>query len=163
MKRVILVRHAKSEPYGYDNDFNRDLIERGVLDAEKISSRLKHDGIIADLVIASPAERAMHTATIYCKSLFYPMALIRQESTLYSGLTTLDFMELLYQLPDDANTVFVFGHNPTVYQMVYNLVNDFRAEMPTCSTVAIDFEVGKWKDVSARGGKVAFHYISKTI
>lgn len=163
MKRVILVRHAKSEPYGYDDDFNRDLVDRGIQDAEKISSRLKQDGIIADLVIASPAERAMHTASIYCRNLFYPLALIRQESILYSGLTTLDFVELLHQISDDVQTVLVFGHNPTVHQLAYNLVTNFCAEMPTCSTVAVDFELEKWSEVSAREGKVAFHYVPKNI
>ncbi len=41
MKRVIIVRHAKSVPYGYDDDFHRDLTDRGIHDAEKISSKLK--------------------------------------------------------------------------------------------------------------------------
>ena len=41
MKRVVIVRHAKSEPYGYDNDFYRDLTDRGESDAEKISEKLK--------------------------------------------------------------------------------------------------------------------------
>lgn len=66
MKRVVIVRHAKSVPYGYDDDFHRDLTERGLLDAEKISSQLKDRGIIPDLVMASPATRTMHTATIFC-------------------------------------------------------------------------------------------------
>lgn len=28
MKRVIIVRHGKAVPYGYDDDFNRDLQDR---------------------------------------------------------------------------------------------------------------------------------------
>ena len=27
------------------------------------------------------------------------------------------------QLPEEVQTVFVFGHNPTVYYLVYNLLN----------------------------------------
>ena len=37
MKRVVIVRHAKSVPYGYEDDFNRYLTERGEKDAAKIS------------------------------------------------------------------------------------------------------------------------------
>jgi len=35
--------------------------------------------------------------------------------------------------------------------------------MPTCSTVALDFEVQTWKDVSARGAKMVFQLIPKSI
>ena len=69
MKRVVIVRHAKSEPYGYDNDFYRDLTDRGESDAEKISEKLQGLEIKPNLVIASPATRAIHTATIFCKKL----------------------------------------------------------------------------------------------
>jgi phosphohistidine phosphatase len=41
MKRVIIVRHAKAVPYGYDDDFTRDLTGRGVNDAGRIGNELK--------------------------------------------------------------------------------------------------------------------------
>lgn len=163
MKRVIIVRHAKSVPYGYDDDFNRDLTERGVADAEKISSHLAISGISPDLVLASPATRALHTATIFCENLGYNLAQIRKESTFYGSLTTQDFVEILQKLPAKVNTVFVFGHNPTVYYLVYNLVKYFNGDMPTCSTVALDFEIEKWPEISARSGKLAFQLTPKTI
>ena len=118
-------------------------------------------GITADLVIASPATRTMHTARIFCMNLGYNVKSIRQEPTFYEGMTTHDFVYLVQQLPEEAQTVFVFGHNPTVYYLVYNLVKYFNADMPTCSTVALDFEVQTWKDVSARGGKLAFQLVPK--
>lgn len=161
MKRVIIVRHAKSVPYGYDDDFNRDLTERGINDADKISFRLKEMGITADLVIASPAIRTMHTARIFCQNLGFDVKSIRQEPTFYEGMTTHDFVDLVQKLPEEAQTIFVFGHNPTVYYLVYNLVKYFNADMPTCSTVALDFDVQTWKEVSARGGKLAFQLVSK--
>lgn len=161
MKRVIIVRHAKSVPYGYDNDFYRDLNDRGISDAEKISSRLKEMNVTPDMVIASPATRTMHTASIFCNSLGYDSKSIREESAFYEGMTTHDFVDLVQKLPEEAQTVLFFGHNPTVYYLVYNLVKYFNADMPTCSTVALDFEVQTWKDVSARGGKLAFQLVPK--
>jgi phosphohistidine phosphatase len=161
MKRVIIVRHAKAVPYGYDDDFRRDLTERGISDAHKISNILKQRGIFADGAIASPATRTMHTATIFCKNLGFPPENIRQEEILYHGLTTQDFIALLHELPESMQTVFVFGHNPTVYYLVNNLANYFNAEMPTCSTVAIDFGTANWTEISARKGIDAFHYIPK--
>jgi len=163
MKRVVIVRHAKSVPYGYDKDFYRDLTERGISDAEKISSKLSGMSIFPELVLASPATRTMHTATIFCRNLGYNPALIRQDEIIYEGMTTQTFVELLQSLPESVQTVFVFGHNPPVYYLAYNLVKYFNSDMPTCSTVAIDFQVDKWSEVSARGGQLAFQLTPKTV
>ena len=163
MKRVIVVRHAKSVPYGYDNDFYRDLTDRGIRDAEKISAILKEAGVVPDLVIASPAKRTMHTANIFCKTLGYDLNAIRQETSFYDTATTHDFIEVLQKLPDEVQTVFIVGHNPAVYYWVSNLVKYFIGDMPTCSTVAIDFQVDKWVSVAARGGKLTFQYIPKEL
>jgi len=161
MKRVIIVRHAKSVPYGYDNDFNRDLTDRGIHDAEKISATLQEEGVIADLVIASPAKRTMHTAHIFCMNLNYDPVDIRQIESFYDSATTQDFVEILQKLNEEVKTVFVFGHNPSVYYWVSNLVKYFNGDMPTCSTVAIDFMIDKWTDLTTRAGKKAFQYIPK--
>jgi phosphohistidine phosphatase len=163
MKRVVIVRHAKSVPYGYDDDFHRDLTERGIEDASRISLKLKELGIVPDRVIASPAVRTLHTSSIFCKNLGHDLKQVQEESSFYGGLTTQHFVDLLQQLPEDVQTVFVFGHNPTVYYLVYNLLKHFTADMPTCSTVVLDFEVQSWKDVSARGGKLAFQITPKTV
>ncbi len=163
MKRVIIVRHAKSVPYGYDDDFHRDLTDRGINDAEKISSRLNEMGVVADLMIASPATRTMHTARIFCQNLGVDVKLIRQEPDLYEGATTQDFINLIQQLPEKVETVFIFGHNPAVYYLVYHLVKYFNADMPTCSTVGLEFPVDKWAEVGARGGKVDFQFVPKSM
>jgi hypothetical protein len=88
-------------------------------------------------------------------------ATIRQETSFYDSATTQDFIDVLQKLPDEVQTVCVFGHNPAVYYWVSNLVKYFNGDMPTCSTVDIDFAVDKWADVAARIGKKAFQYIPK--
>ena len=163
MKRVVIVRHAKSEPYGYDNDFYRNLIDRGERDAEKISEKLLTLDIKPDLVISSPATRAMHTASIFCQTLGYKQSAIRKEDIFYSGITTQGFVDMLHELPENLETVFVFGHNPTVYYLVYNLVKYFNSDMPTCSTVVLDFPVEKWAGVAARGGVVEVQLTPKMV
>jgi phosphohistidine phosphatase len=163
MKRVIIVRHAKSVPYGYDDDFRRDLTERGVNDALKMSQQLKSRIVFPDLVIASPATRTMHTASVFCQNLDYDPKKIVQIEDLYEGMTTQSFIELLQALPEKAQTVFVFGHNPTVYYLSYNLVKYFNSDMPTCSTVALDFPIDEWHNVSARGAQVAFQLTPKSV
>ncbi|WP_053182607.1 SixA phosphatase family protein [Sunxiuqinia dokdonensis] len=157
MKRVVIVRHAKAVPYGYDDDFNRKLRDRGKNDANQISLKLIGDGIKADLIISSPAKRALKTAEIYAENFRYSIHSIQIEEDLYEGMTTQEFVDLLREISEEVQTVFVFGHNPLVYHLTNNLVKLFNSDMPTCSTVAVDFDVESWKEVSARGGDLAFH------
>ncbi|MGQ7868878.1 SixA phosphatase family protein [Sunxiuqinia sp. sy24] len=157
MKRVVIVRHAKAVPYGYDEDFSRKLRDRGKNDANRISLQLIGDGIKADLIISSPAKRALKTAKIYAENFRYPVKSIQLEEDLYEGMTTQEFIDLLREIPNEMQTVYVFGHNPLVYHLTNNLVKLFNSDMPTCSTVGVDFDVDTWEDISARGGDLAFH------
>jgi phosphohistidine phosphatase len=159
MKRVIIVRHAKTISYNYDNDIERELTERGEGDAETISLELKKSNISADLIISSPAKRAKQTAEIYAKTLDYPKKTIRYEKKLYSGKTPENFLNMLRELEVEKNTVFVFGHNPSVYYYMNYLMHDFTDDVPTCSTVGIDFDVDSWENIEAKTGSQGLRLI----
>lgn len=159
MKRVILVRHAKSISYGYDQDFDRTLTERGEEDAQTISLELKNIGIHPDLIIASPAVRTSKTAFIYAENLGYPAKMIRFEKKLFTGKTSENFLAMLQELEDAKETVIVFGHNPTIYYYMLYLMGDFYDDVPTCSTVGIDFETDSWSKIREKQGKLAFRFI----
>mgnify|MGYP001197293700 CR=1 FL=1 len=157
MKRVVIVRHAKSVPYGYDEDFNRDLADRGKNDAKLISLELNAQKIFPDIMISSPAKRALKTARIFAENLSYDRSAIQEVEEIYDGMTTSEFLDLIHQTPDSANTAFFFGHNPGLHYFTGNLLKHFNGDMPTCSTVGIDFNVNSWKEIEARTGKQAFH------
>ena len=159
MKRVILVRHAKSISYGYDQDFDRTLTDRGEDDAYKISQELKRLKIKPDLIIASPAVRTTQTARIYADALGYTHKAILFEKKLFSGKTPENFLTMLKEVQDDKETVIVFGHNPTIYYYLNYLLDDFTSDVPTCSTVAIDFDVISWSELKRNQGRMAFRYI----
>lgn len=157
MKRLVIVRHAKAVPYGYEDDYNRKLKRSGKDDAATLSSKVKIMGISPDLIISSPAKRAFGTAKIYAKTFDYAKTKIQKEKDLYEGLTTYDFIEMLRIIPDEVNTVFVFGHNPTVHYLTNNLLRSFNSDTPTCSTAGIEFDIENWSNVDSREGKLAFH------
>jgi len=159
MKRVIIVRHAKAVPYGYDHDFTRDLTDRGMNDAQRIGKELKKMGITPDKMISSPANRAIQTAKIFAENLDFNETQIVEIENLYEGMTTSGFIGLINNLTEEHQTVFFFGHNPSFQYFVNNLLERFYDDMPTCSTVAIDFNVDTWKKVEARSGKKAFQLI----
>jgi len=161
MKRVVIVRHGKSVPYGYDDDFNRDLRERGKNDAKLVSRELKIKGIFPDEMISSPAKRAIKTARIFAENLDFEKKRIVEIEDIYDGLTTNEFLGVIQELPVDAETVFFFGHNPGFYYFVTNLLKEFYGDMPTTSTVGIDFNVNTWQEVEPRSGELAFHLVPR--
>jgi len=97
------------------------------------------------------------------KKLGYDLKTIRQEEDFYEAATTQGFLDVIQQLPEEVQTVFIFGHNPPISYLVYNLVKSFNGEMPTCSTVGINFPVDKWSEVASHGGKVDFQYVPKSM
>ncbi|MEI7523814.1 MAG: histidine phosphatase family protein [Mariniphaga sp.] len=159
MKRLILVRHAKSISHGYDQDYDRTLTERGEEDALAISRELNKLNIRPDLIIASPAVRTTQTARVFAETLDYPFTSILFKKKLYSGTTAENFLSTLQELEDEKETVIVFGHNPTVYYYMHYLIRDFNLDVPTCATVGIDFEVESWTQLRELGGKMVFMFI----
>src|SRR5438477_12332525 len=74
MKTLFLVRHAKSsrdEPALPDKD--RPLKDRGKRDAPKMGERLAKRDVVRNLILSSPAKRALKTAQIIAKKLDYKL------------------------------------------------------------------------------------------
>ncbi len=163
MKRVVLVRHAKAVPYGYDDDFNRDLRDSGVIDAQRVSNELKSRGVVPDKIISSPALRALKTARIFAETYNFEERNIRKNNEIYEGLTIAEFVDLINTLPKEAKTVFFFGHNPDIHYFAENLLTRYAHEMPTCATVVIDFDVDEWVKIEPRTGNLTYRLVPKKL
>ena len=71
-KTLYLIRHAKSSWDDHDlSDFQRTLNNRGLKDAPLIVKFLKGNNIVPDLIITSPAVRALSTAEIFADEFHY--------------------------------------------------------------------------------------------
>lgn len=159
MKKIIIVRHAKSVQHGYDQDYERTLTDRGQNDAERISLEMVKAQLVPDLIIASPAKRTTQTARIYATAFRYPAADIRYVKKMYSGMVAPTFIEMLQELEDRYTTVMAVGHNPTVYYYLESLLPEFSLDVPTCSTVVIEFEIDKWSELTGHSGKMTHRWI----
>src|SRR5437763_1654347 len=72
MKTLFLIRHAKSSwPDPALPDKDRPLGDRGRRDARKMGKRLAKRDVKPDLILSSPARRALKTARIIAKKLDY--------------------------------------------------------------------------------------------
>jgi len=161
MKRLIIVRHAKAEQGGYDRDFLRQLSDNGKEDAQRIAYDLKSRNIFPDYIISSPATRALTTARIFAGEFDFPTQNIIEERGLYFDFSTQDFVNMIHDVPDGCDTLFVFGHNPFIYFVAENMSQNFSGDMPTCSTVVLDFSATSWKKVEPRKGHFVLHLYPK--
>lgn len=146
MKSLILVRHAKSS---WDDsslsDYDRPLNERGKKDAPAMAKRLAHKGIRPELLVSSPARRAVQTAEAFAAGLEIPKQAIRQAESLYMA-GPLDFFKVIASLDHEAQTAALFSHNPGITDFA-NLLDVARIDhFPTCAVFGVRADIKHWKD-----------------
>jgi phosphohistidine phosphatase len=152
-QRVLyLVRHAKSswdDPSLDDRD--RPLNKRGRKNAPDMGRRMREQGHVPDLIISSPANRALTTARIIASELGLDPEAIRVDDDLYfSG--TRGMLGALDQVDDRYRRVMLTGHNPTMTSLLNDLSNAQVYNMPTCAIAIIGFDMDSWSNVHTTDG-----------
>ncbi len=143
MKTLFLVRHAKSsrnEPALPDKD--RPLNDRGKRDAPKMGERLAKREVTPDLILSSPAKRALETAQIIAKKLDYRLADIVVDEQLYATGAD-DVLHVIRKLGAKPKSVMLFGHNPELTELAHRLSNKI-AHLPTCAVAEFTFDAKSW-------------------
>ncbi len=163
MKQLILSRHAKTEVIRYDiSDFERNLTNRGINDSNLVSGHLFDKGIKTDIIISSPANRAIATARLYAHQFNIQLNTILQVDKLYDGFSTQEFLEMLQNEAGQHDKVWVFGHNPDIASWASKLLDEGYFPVPTGTAIGIEFDVENWTDIDARSGKL-IHFITPKI
>ena len=159
MKTLYIVRHAKSswdDPYLAD--FDRPLNGRGKRNVPDMGSRLAALGIMPDLMLSSPANRAITTARGIAKAIGYDPGMIRQDMGLYHA-SSANIRQIISETDDRINTLMVFGHNPGFTSLISNLSDFHPYNLPTCGACGIRFDIKTWKAILAtKGEKIYYDY-----
>jgi len=147
MKKLYLVRHAKSswEEPGV-SDIERPLLDKGIYKTQKIIHYLNERAIKIDLMISSPAVRAFQTAILIAHGIGYPEDKIRVERKIYDGYYD-RILDLIYETPDEINSLMLFGHNPTITHLANLFLHPGIELLPTTGTVCISFDTEKWQSI----------------
>lgn len=162
MKTVVICRHAKSDWSQDLSDFDRPLNSRGEADAPMMGKVLAQSGFMPDLILTSPANRARTTAQYVAKALHYEHSL-REEPGIYHQGESL-VLELIANLPDSMESVMVFGHNPTLEDVVGRLLGaKGNITMPTASMACLTHWSHTWKDAKPGNFHLQWHLIPKLI
>jgi len=157
MKALYLMRHAKSS-WSFDDltDRERPLNDRGRDDAPRIGQALAKRDIKLDLMVSSPAVRALSTAVLVARELDYPHDKIKVEPNIYEAdLDTL--LAVVHALPDEANSVLLTGHNPTITDVAnYLSPSPLSSEMPTAGIICLHFQAEHWAEVKQANAEFYF-------
>jgi phosphohistidine phosphatase len=136
-RRLIVVRHAKSEWPDEVPDHERPLARRGRREAPLVGRWLNQHCPDVDLVVCSPAKRARQTWSRIAKELDAAPAL-RIDERLYAA-SLRDLITVAHELPDTARTVVFVGHNPGLENLVSELTGT-RCTLKTSSVAVVSAE-----------------------
>lgn len=150
MKTLVLCRHAKSDWSTGMLDFDRPLNHRGAGDAPKMGKILADWGFSPDLIVSSPAKRAITTANFFARALSYDESRIKKEDSIYEA-TPGTLLNLIESLPENAGSVMLFGHNSGMELTAASLMGmNGNFHLPTCGLVILESSLD-WKLISQKG------------
>ncbi len=144
MKRIILVRHAKSSWSDLSlMDIDRPLKKRGLRDAPFMAEKVKEYVPSVDLILVSPARRAQLTSDYF--RAHYPNAEVKTEDAIYEAYVG-RLEQLINELDQNVEVIMMFGHNPAFTILANKYASTPFANLPTCGIAVIDFNGNDWKD-----------------
>ncbi len=120
-KELLLLRHGKSDWNTHKTDFYRPLKKRGRINAKQMGKWLIYKDLLPEIIISSPATRAMKTAELACKAMGCSAQIIKAEASLYLAGEA-DFLHILANIPEQLRRVMLVGHNPGLEDLLLHLV-----------------------------------------
>ena len=161
MKTLYLVRHAKSSWKNADlGDMKRPLNARGKNDAPKMGKMLKKRKEFPELIISSPAKRAMDTAKKIAKELKYASRKIKKNEMLYMADIE-EYDNIIKKVKKSIKRLMLVSHNFGLTLFANYLTGRDLVNIPTAGIVRIDFNITKWKEIKNAKGELGFFIYPK--
>jgi phosphohistidine phosphatase len=144
MKTLHIVRHSKSSwDFRGVSDFDRPLLENGILNSYTMAQGLYDKFGKVDLIITSPANRALHTAIIFASVSKINMDKVIINQNLYDCDTS-TVSDIIEETNPEVNNLIVVGHNPSLTNLANLYLPDYLENIPTSGIVTLRFDTKKW-------------------
>ncbi len=154
MKTLVIVRHGA---FNHSNpqiaDIDRPLNHHGHHQISQTADRFVSLSIHPDLLISSPAKRAIETAEMYAKKLGVSSESIRIEEDIFEAERA-EILRVVHAFDDAAQTVVLFGHHSAVTKLLHHLVDSEIEKMPLGSFVVLELSAENWHAVSFKKGRL---------
>ena len=147
MKKLIIIRHAKSDWSNNTSDLDRPISMRGVNDAKIITKIFDSQNLQPEIIYTSIAKRAIETSKILIeRSKFLSNLVCLEVDELYdfSGNGVKSFIK---NLNEKYSTVLIFTHNNSCNFLVNDFANRFNLHVPTCGMLIFEFNVSLWAEI----------------
>jgi len=143
MKRLLLMRHAKSDwDHPHLSDSQRPLNARGKQAATRMGQWLAERQWVPDCILVSPAARARQTLELLTAG-FPSVPPIHQDDTLYPG-SPQHVMAALGRLPETIQSVLLLGHNPSLEVLVQQMGGE-PEHFPTAAVAEVNLADVTWE------------------
>ena len=148
----MVLRHGKAlRGPEYPDDRSRPLAPRGSKAARAIGKLLREDGPVPELVVTSPALRAVETTSLLVAELGDTP--VQQEPDVYAASPE-ELLHVIVNLPGDVTRVLLVGHNPGLEELVAELTGRTEVLLKTCSLALIKLHGDSWKQAVAKRGNL---------
>ncbi|MFJ2832355.1 SixA phosphatase family protein [Streptomyces sp. NPDC087263] len=154
LRRLVVLRHAKSAwPTGVA-DHERPLGPRGLRDAPAAGRALAEADRLPDLALCSTAVRARQTWELAAAQ-WGPAPPVRLERRLY-GADVPELLAAVSEVPDQVLTLLLIGHNPGLAELVLDLagdslgdaLDDVRTKFPTSAVAILAWHGVSWNELA---------------
>jgi len=163
VKTVLLLRHAKSAwDAAGPADHERPLNRRGERAAEAMADHIAKKSPRPDLILCSTATRSRQTLAPLVHRLTAPAPPILLEKGLYLASEGV-LLARLQDVPNQAGTVLLIGHNDGIWQTAEVLAGRGRAgllaalhdKFPTGALATLRAPIERWPDLSVGSAELA--------
>jgi phosphohistidine phosphatase len=110
-----------------------------------MGKRLAKRDVKPDLVVSSPALRALTTAQLIAEEVGYKRKDIVVDDRLYASNPD-DLLAVIRELDKKLDRVMLVGHNPEFTDLAHRLSSEI-IDMPTSAVAEISFDTKAWSDV----------------
>ena len=146
MKRIVLLRHAKSTHSETGlADFNRPLNRRGIEEALAAGNWLKQNKIKPQTLYSSLAIRCVHTSTIVMQILKIKYDNLIAMSDLYETNQG-NIIKTIQQTENKTNTILLCNHNPLLDDIVKKVMSDDNVQFTTGSISIFNYNSPSWSN-----------------
>ncbi|MDQ0095638.1 SixA phosphatase family protein [Paeniglutamicibacter psychrophenolicus] len=161
LKRLVLLRHAKSDyPLGV-SDHDRPLAARGNREAPAAGAWLREHDVVPDYIVLSDAQRTRATCAWVISELGEKAPTPYMDSRIY-GASSTRLCSIINETPDTVTTLLVIGHQPVLQELAMRLasadsdeeaVYELAMNYPTLGLAVLQTEK-PWAEIDGRDMRV---------
>ena len=166
VKTLVVMRHAKAEQSG-PSDFERQLSDRGIVDATEAGQWLANRGVEPDQALVSAAVRTQQTWEAVNDGGGWDLE-GTLEDVLYEAGTE-SSLDLIRSVDDGIRTLVVVGHNPTMASLAALLDdgegdeeagNEITIGFPTSAMAVFSYD-GDWSDLDEASARLVAYHVGR--